>query len=122
MSVAVDDGRDSPCSTSSDAIKIKVNTPPVADLKLAKACCVDMQQKFDATGSSDADGDSLSYNWDLGDGTTSQEAKLTHVYTQPGTYKVVLIVDDGSGTECSADMKVEHIQVNAKPVPVIKIK
>ena len=122
VSVAVDDGRDSPCSTSSDAIKLKVNTPPVADLKSTKACCVDMDQKFDASGSSDADGDRLSYKWDLGDGTTAEGPSVTHAYAEPGTYKVVLMVDDGSGTPCSSDMKMEHIVVNAKPVAVIKIK
>jgi len=122
VSVTVDDGKDSPCSTSSDAISLKVNTPPSAAMKISKACCVDMEQKFDATSSSDPDGDSLTYAWDFGDGTTAQGARVTHTYTKPGTYKVILTVGDGSGTECSIDVAIDYIVVNAKPVPVIKIR
>lgn len=122
VSVTVDDGKDSSCSTSSATIKVKVNTPPKAVLNMVKACCVDMEQKFDASSSSDPDGDKLTYTWDFGDGSTAQGAKVSHAYKEPGVYKVVLKVDDGSATECSADYVIEEIKVNAKPVPVIKIR
>jgi PKD repeat protein len=122
VSVTVDDGKDSPCSASSDAIKVKVNTPPKAVMDIERACCVDLQQKFTAVASSDADGDALSYLWDFGDGSTGSGATVSHIYTEPGTYKVVLTVNDGSGTECAGDSVSEYITVNAKPVPVIKIK
>ena len=122
VSVTADDGKDSPCSSSSDATKVKVNTPPKAAMDIEKACCVDMQQKFNASASSDADGDKLSYLWNFGDGATADSANVSHVYTTPGTFKVVLTVNDGSGTECSIDSVTEYIVVNAKPVPIIKIK
>jgi PKD repeat protein len=122
VSVTANDSKDSPCSVSSDTIKVKVNTPPKASMSIEKACCVDMQQKFSASGSSDADGDSLDYSWDFGDGSAGKGMNVSHVYTEPGTYKVVLTVNDGSGTECSVDSVSEYIKVNAKPVPVIKIK
>ena len=122
VSVSVDDGKDSPCSMASDAIKVKVNSPPSAAMNISKACCVDMEQKFDASGSNDPDGDNLNYLWDFGDGTTGSGARVTHTYTEPGVYKVFLKVDDGSGTECSSAYATDHIKVNAKPVPVIEIK
>ncbi len=122
VSVAVDDAKDSPCSTASTAVSLKVNTPPAADMKIAKACCVDMEQKFDASASSDADGDAITYSWDFGDGTQGSGPKVSHTYTKPGNYKVILTVNDGSGTDCSSGVAVDTIQVNAKPVPVIKIK
>jgi large repetitive protein len=122
VSVTVDDEKDSLCSVASDTIKIKINTPPSAKVNITKACCVNMEQKFSAAGSTDPDGDSLIYTWDFGDGTTARGATVSHVYTEPGTYKVLLKVDDGSGTECSSDLAADHINVNAKPVAVIKIK
>lgn len=39
----------------------------------------------------------LSYQWDLGDGTTSVVANPVHTYTQPGTYVVCLMIDDNLG-------------------------
>lgn len=31
-----------------------------------------------------------SYEWDFGDGTTSEEENPTHTYTEPGTYNIIL--------------------------------
>ena len=50
---------------------------------------------FDGTASSDADGDSLSYQWSFGDGTTATGPTPTHAYASPGTYPVILTVSDG---------------------------
>jgi PKD repeat protein len=50
---------------------------------------------FDGTASSDADGDSLSYQWSFGDGTTATGPTPTHAYANPGTYPVILTVNDG---------------------------
>ena len=49
---------------------------------------------FDASTSSDADGDLLSYLWDFGDGATSDKKKPAHKYMWEGNYIVTLIVDD----------------------------
>jgi PKD repeat protein len=35
-------------------------------------------------------------NWDFGDGATSKETNPTHVFSQPGTYKVALTVVNGT--------------------------
>jgi len=55
---------------------------------------------FDASGSSDPDGDALSYNWDLdGDGVfgDSTAAKPTWTYDAAGNVQVSLRVSDGRG-------------------------
>ncbi|HEB01374.1 MAG TPA: PKD domain-containing protein [Candidatus Portnoybacteria bacterium] len=55
----------------------------------------DDQINFDGSTSSDPDGDELSFFWNFGDGTTSEEVKPTHTYLYPSTYLVTLEVSDG---------------------------
>lgn len=52
--------------------------------------------QFDASESSDPDGDNLSYSWSFGDGSTATGVGISHLFTQPGTYQVSLTVSDGS--------------------------
>ena len=49
---------------------------------------------FDATGSSDPDGDIVSYDWDFGDGETGTGNITTHAYAAIGIYTVKLTVTD----------------------------
>jgi PKD repeat protein/glucose/arabinose dehydrogenase len=54
--------------------------------------------QFSSTGSSDPDGDSLSYSWDFGDGSPAGSgASPSHVYTASGNYTARLTVSDGRG-------------------------
>lgn len=72
---------------------------------------------FDASGSSDPDGDPLSYAWDFGDGTTSTLAAPSHTYLLGGTYNASVTVSDGRGR---SDVKTFTIAVgNNAPVPAI---
>jgi len=50
---------------------------------------------FDASASSDPDGDSLSFYWDFGDGATAQGQQAEHTYTSFGQFEVRLMVSDG---------------------------
>jgi glucose/arabinose dehydrogenase/PKD repeat protein len=64
---------------------------------------------FDGTGSSDANGDTLSYSWDLnGDGTygDSTASKPTWTYNAAGTYTASLRVDDGKGATDAASVTI----------------
>ena len=68
------------------------NNPPVADFtQETKEDHVTVQF---TNNSSDPDGDTLTYKWDFGDGTTSTEKNPSHTYTEFKTYKVVLTVYD----------------------------
>ena len=53
---------------------------------------------FTGAGSTDPDGDTLSYHWDFGDGRSSTEANPSHTYRKSGTYMAVLTVTDGDLT------------------------
>ena len=53
---------------------------------------------FSASGASDPDGDSLSYAWDFGDSSTSNEQAPRHVYSTAGSFTVRCTISDGNET------------------------
>jgi len=72
------------------------NTAPVADPNGPYLGAVNSQITFNGTGSSDPDGDSLTYAWDFGDSNTDTGATPTHSYALAGIYDVCLTVNDGT--------------------------
>jgi probable HAF family extracellular repeat protein len=63
---------------------------------------------FDGRGSSDPDGDPLTFSWNFGDGTPiGSGATPSHVYEKMGTYTVTLTVSDGHGGSATATTQVE---------------
>ena len=72
---------------------------------------------FDASGSTDPDGQIISYLWEFGDGTTSQQAVATHSYTMSGEYNITLTVTDNDGASASAT-GVVGVSQNTPPVAV----
>lgn len=52
---------------------------------------------FDGTGSTDPQGDALTYAWTFGDGATGEGATPSHTYTSNGEYTVTLTVTDAAG-------------------------
>lgn len=63
-----------------------------------KGASVPFTVNFSSEGSSDPEGQPLTYLWDFGDGTTSTEANPSHTYTERGSYTVELQVSDGEHT------------------------
>ncbi|UCH89273.1 MAG: right-handed parallel beta-helix repeat-containing protein [Thermoplasmata archaeon] len=52
----------------------------------------------------DTDGTIVSYKWDFGDGSTSEEQNPTHTYRSLGTFPVTLTVKDDDGAENTAQI------------------
>ncbi|WP_070962575.1 S8 family serine peptidase [Vibrio sonorensis] len=72
---------------------------------------------FDGSASSDPDGTVISYLWDFGDGTTSNEKIVSHEYATAGSFQVSLTVTDNDGL---TDSDTTSVQVtNELPVAVI---
>ena len=67
---------------------VAVNQPPVA---IAAAHPTSGPRRspstFSSAGSSDPEGQPLTYSWTFGDGATSTDGNPTHTYAQPGQYR-----------------------------------
>ncbi|MFI1397061.1 lectin [Streptomyces sp. NPDC020681] len=61
---------------------------------------------FSSAGSSDPDGDPLSYSWKFGDGATSTAANPSHSYTANGQYTATLTVSDTTGKSATASVQI----------------
>ena len=90
------------------------NRAPTARISGAQASDEGTFIAFDASGSTDPDGDSLTYAWDFGDGQKRTGGLAPHAYQNEGSYQVSLIVTDyrGASDTARATMSVE----NAPPV------
>jgi len=72
---------------------------------------------FDGSGSYDLDvGDTLTYAWDFGDGSTGAGVNPTHVYTAGGEYDVTLVVNDGKEDSFPSNTTADITEVNDPPV------
>jgi PKD repeat protein len=74
-----------------------INDYPVADVGGPYQGTVGEIITFDGTGSSDTDGDIVSWQWNFGDDHTGSGETTTHSYSSSGTYTVTLTVTDNNG-------------------------
>ena len=96
------------------------NRPPVANIVAnATTGFAPATFTFDASGSSDPDGDPLTYSWDFGDGASSGFRKVSHTYNDAGVYTVKLVVSDGSLTDETTVLITVIVEQNNAPVAVI---
>ncbi|GAA2353682.1 hypothetical protein GCM10010404_01860 [Nonomuraea africana] len=59
---------------------------------------------FSSAGSTDPEGQAITYAWDFGDGGSSTEANPTHTYTAEGTFSATLTVRDPGGNTGTASV------------------
>jgi DNA/RNA endonuclease G (NUC1) len=83
-----------------DQIEIAVESgthAPVATTNGPYASAEGSAVNMSAAGSSDLDGDPLTYQWDFGDGQGGTGLSVAHTYAQDGRYPVTLTVTDSRG-------------------------
>lgn len=84
---------------SYDEISITYNVPPVASFIANKyEGCPPLEVYFVNNSL-----DNLPFEWNFGDNTNSTEVTVSHIYTDPGIYKVVLTVTGNAGELISKD-------------------
>lgn len=91
------------------------NRPPVIVFAASSTNpYVESTVTFDASGSSDPDGDLLTFTWDFGDRSKTTGPLVTHVFHQIQEYTVVLTVADNHGGVSVATQTIHAL--NAAPV------
>jgi len=117
LTFCVSDGSLDDCETI-DITVTADNDPPVADAGGPYIGGPGQNIQFNGTGSSDPDGDALTYAWDFGDGGTGSGATPTHAYALVNTYLATLTVTDNGGPNLSAS-DVAGVQIlNSVPATV----
>jgi hypothetical protein len=91
------------------------NAAPVPVFALEGSAALLAVQALDASGSSDAEGDALTYSWDFGDGSKGGGVKIAKAYAAPGNYSVKLTVTDAKGASATLT---RQITINPGPAPV----
>ncbi|MBL7058499.1 lamin tail domain-containing protein [Patescibacteria group bacterium] len=100
----------------------KQNLAPVAIFQLPKNIEFGKPIIFDATDSSDPNGDALNYYWDFGDGFVARLDIAEHTYFSSGIFNVALTITDGELKDkiiqniyIAQDEKLENENINLEP-------
>ncbi|MEU2246563.1 ThuA domain-containing protein [Streptomyces sp. NPDC019224] len=92
---------------------------PIAEASVNKTSgTAPLRAQFSSAGTTDSDGDALTYTWDFGDGGTSTAANPTYTYKKNGTYTATVTAKDPTGRTGSASV---HITVG-NTAPVVKLE
>jgi len=105
-------------ATDRATLSVRVNHAPVAEAG-PEIATETLFVDFDAGGSTDGDGDTLSYAWDFGDGSPPRLGKTQrHAFPRSGRYPVTLTVNDGSGLGNAAATDATVVVIDAAPLAV----
>jgi len=115
VTLVVSDGQASsaPSTATITVTPSTPNQPPVADAGGPYSGVEGQLIQFDGTGSSDPDGDPLTYSWTLSDGRTMTGAQPSISFATAGSYTVSLVVSDG---QVNSPASVASITISAAPV------
>jgi hypothetical protein len=110
-----------------DAVEIRVNLEkikPIAYAGVDQIADVNSILTIDGSGTSDNTG-IVSYEWNFGDGTNGTGKIVTHAFSAPGTYTIILTVKDASGNididTSQADIRSSQFQLNTNLMIVLII-
>ncbi|MFQ5909158.1 MAG: ABC transporter substrate-binding protein [Thermoplasmata archaeon] len=94
------------------------NLPPQANASSDKTLAeVGEQVVFNASASTDLDGEIVEFSWDFGDGDQGEGVEITHSFTDPGAYIVYLEVTDNRGDVGTNEVSLLYIDVLSPTIP-----
>ena len=99
-----------------NGVVVSPNQAPVASFE-AVGAPAGSAVVFNAAGASDPDGSITRYDWDFGDGNTLQNGgpQVAHVFAQPGSYEVRLVVTDNEGASTLTTFTGTSVLGNGSP-------
>jgi len=102
------------CTSEVDSVKVTINSNPVANFTASPSSGV---IPLDVVFNNMSTGSGLTYQWDLGDNTTSIMQDPSHTYTSIGTFTAYLLVTDINGCidETSTDITTTGVSVFVIP-------
>lgn len=74
-----------------------------------------LEATFDASNSSDPDGDIIDYSWNFGDGSSTSGMIVRHTYDSSGSYGVDLTVTDNDGATDTTTKTVSVTEPSSQP-------
>lgn len=115
VSLELDDGIAAQATKAQ--IPVSVFGSPIAKLQVANSTvCINTPITFDARQSQDPNGPIGAYSWDYGDQQTGFGQEVTHLFSEPGIYEVVLtIIGNENGTCSNVSQDKVEITVVAGP-------
>ena len=107
LTVTDDDG----ASTTSTLDVTVNNVAPIITEIIGETDIDEGQEVIYTAIASDSGNDTLTYNWNFGDGTTEEGKDVTHIFTDNGNYTITLTVtdEDGASTTSSLDVTVNNV-------------
>ena len=123
-SLLVNDGELSSPLATANVVASVTNSAPVANPGVSQSVVVGAVVTMDGSGSTDANGDALTFKWTLLGKPTGSTATLTNpTYPNPklkadvaGSYVVSLVVNDGKVDSAQAAVTITASSANAAPV------
>lgn len=90
-------------ATASVVVTVQQQEPPTARMATsATNGPAPLTVTFDGSGSTDPNGEQLTYRWTFGNGATATGVTASHTYTTAGTFQATLTVTDPAGNTSTA--------------------
>ncbi|KAB2845646.1 MAG: PKD domain-containing protein [Melioribacteraceae bacterium] len=96
---------------------IKINNPPIIDIPKIIFACLGDEVILDASKSYDPDNDKLKFTWEI-ESSKKSGSKILHKFEKSGEYKVKLLIEDDSNTNCGKSEVEILIIINSPPAAV----
>lgn len=110
------DAAGNPLNGTPKAPNSAFNLPPQAQFTFSpQRPLVGQEVSFDASASSDPDGEIVRWLWDFGDGAGGEGQTVSHEYEQAGSFTVRLTVTDEQGAQGTAEAELTVREENEPP-------